>query len=317
MLDRYNLPLVGARRTLNGSSMMSASDAYMRRPAESAPTLFEFLPDTTHVELPYTVAGVHAGPPSTPNRPNRPVTYPLDPTRSVTALYTPDGTRDYQERLLACRLNLIADDHEDSDDIDAYHDRKLDEEFEDGQREAYTDWTESAFTQTHDSGFERTTYTLRKPILSTPTEVQLTASRPVLVWAFVLQSTPWGLIEAGTYHWPDPDPGDALDTVTALADTVTNRADRLPRPTTDDQWPLFYGHDLSRAELVTAMETTIADLTHEPSDMKDEPGAVLCTLLDRFQDEYGVTRQEARETLTILDERGDINDSGAGLIKLT
>jgi len=314
MSDDYTLPLVGDHTRLTNRAMMSATDAHMRRPAESAPTLHQLLPGTNHVEPPYTVAGLDSGPTAAPYRHTD---HDADPSRSVTALYTPDGSCNYQERVLACRLNYIDDDHAHSDDIDAYHETKLDDEFEDGEREAYTDWTDSNFTQNEVNGFKRTVFTLRKPILSAHTPGQRTATRPVLVTAFVLQTTPWGVIETGTYHWPNPDPGDARDTVTSLADTVTNRADRLPRPTTDDQWSLFYGHDLSQAELVTAMETTIAERADEPNDMKTERGAVLTYLLDQFQEEYGVTRREARGTLAILDEQGHINDNATGLIKLT
>jgi len=286
----------------------------MRRPTESAPTLFQLLPNTGHVEPPYTVAGLHSAPSSAPHRNED---HRTDPSRTVTALYTPDGSCDYQKRILACRLNYIDDDHAYSDDIEAYYEAKLNEEFDESERAAYTDWIDTTHTQDEYNGFERTTSTLRKPILSSPLDKPLQANRPVLVTAYVIQTTPWGLIETGTYHWPDPDPGDARDTVTALADTVTGRADCLPRPTIDDQWPLFYGHDMSQAELVTAMKTTIAERADEPNDFKSERGAVLTYLLDHFQDEYDITRTEARETLAILDEQGGINDNATGLIKLT
>jgi len=317
MTDSYNLPLIGGTRNLSSSAMMPAADAHMRRPVESDPRLHQLLPNTTSVKPPYTVAGLDADSISMPYRRGD---HTAGPRHTVTALYTADGTCTYQKRILACRVTLLDDDHLYSDDTDAYHDQKLDNASVDGDRAAYTDWIDSTFTQNEVNGFKRTVFSVRKPILIAHTSGERNASRPVLVTALVVQTTPWGVIETGTYQWPDPDPGVARETVTTLADTLTHRADRLSRPTPDDQWPLFYGHDMSQAELVTAMHTTIAELTKEPSELKhvqDEDGAVLTTLLERFQADYDVTRREARKTLDILDQRGDINDKSAGLIKQT
>jgi hypothetical protein len=312
MTDTYTLPLAGDGRTLNTSKMMSGTDAHMRRPDESDPRLHQLLPQTTRVEPPYTVAGLHTGPESMPHRPG----YYPNKRYAVTALYTADGTCDYQSRVLACRVTLLDDDHPCSDDINEYHDQKLDDSPVVSDRTEYTDWTNSTFTQDEVNGFKRTVFSVRKPILVARTSGQRTANRPVLVTALVVQTTPWGVIETGTYQWPDPDPGVARDTATNLADTLTHRVDRLPRPTPDDQWPLLYGHDMRREELVTAMQTTIAELTDEPSELKHEDGAVLTTLLDRFQADYDVTRREARKILDVLEQRDEINASSAGLITL-
>lgn len=314
MTDSYTLPLIGDTRTLRSSAIMPASEAHMRRPAESDPRLYQLLPNTSHVEPPYTVAGLHAGPASMPHRHED---HPADSRHPITALYTPDGTCAYQQRVLACRITLIDDEHPYSDNLDGFHEQKLDEVSVDDDGVAYTDWIDATYTEDQVNGSRRTVFSVRKPILIAHTSDLRTASRPVLVTALVVQTTPWGVIEVGTYHWPDPDPGVARDTVTTVADTLTHRVEHLPRPTPDDQWPLFYGHDMSREDLVTAMKTTIAELTDEPSELKDEDGAVLTTLLERFQADYDVTRREARKTLDILDQRGDITDNSAGLIKLT
>ncbi|WP_302080575.1 hypothetical protein [Salinibaculum rarum] len=314
MTESYNLPLVGGARALTTSAMMPATDAHMRQPAESDPRLHQLLPKTTDVEPPYTVAGLHADSASLAERYEE---HPAGRGRTVTALYTPDGTCAYQKRSLACRITYFDDDHPYSDDIDGYHDQKLNEASVDSDRAAYTDWIDSTYTRDEVNGLTRTVFSSRKPILIAQTSGQRNATRPVLVTAIVVQSTSWGVIEIGTHQWPDPDPGVARESVITLAGTLTHRADRLPRPTPDSQWPLFYGHDLSQAELATAMQTSIAELTDEPSELKNEPGAVLATLLDRFQAEYDVAPREARKILTVLDQRGDINDSSAGLIKLT
>ncbi|WP_338739403.1 hypothetical protein [Haloplanus salilacus] len=314
MTESFNLPLADDSRSPSSSAMMPATDAHLRRPAESGPRLYQLLPNTSHVEPPYTVAGLNAGPVSMSHRREA---HPAKPHHAVTALYTPDGTCAYQQRVLACRLNLLDDEHPYSDDVEGYHDQKLDDASVDGDGGAYTDWIDSTHTEDQVNGFTRTVFSVRKPILVAHTSDQRTASRPVLVTALVVQTTPWGVIETGTYHWPDPDPGVARDTVTTLADTLTHRVERLPRPTPDDQWPLFYGHDQSQAELATAMQTTIAELTDEQSELKNEPGAVLATLLDRFQADYDVAQREALNILDVLEQRGDINESGAGLITLT
>jgi hypothetical protein len=237
------------------------------------------------------------------------------PSRSVTGLYTPDGSRDEQERILACRLNYIGDDHAHSADIDAYHELKLEDEFADGERAGYTDWVDSSFTQEEVSGFKRTIFTLRKPILFGDPDAQHNVDRPVIEIAFVLRTTSWGVIETGTYHLPDPDPSVTRQSVSELADTVMNRADRLPRPTPDDQWPLFYGHDMSQAELLTVMKTMIANLSDQPNESRDERGAEGVHLLEEFQAEYDVTRTEVRGAIDILEQRGEIEEVSPQLFK--
>ncbi|MDS0284024.1 hypothetical protein [Haloarcula onubensis] len=314
MTDSYNLPLVGGCGTLRNSSLMAVDDDYMRRPTESGPVLFELLPNSAHVDPLYTVAGAHAG--CSCNR-DFCRSHSGDASHAVTALYTPTGELDYQERILACRINILEEDQEYSDSIDEFHEEKIDDAFEDGERAAYTDWIDASLTHDTVNGYQRTAFTRREPILSYPPAADRDVSRPVLVTAFVVQTTPWGVIEVGTYHWPDPDPGSGLATVTDLADTVMSRASRLPRPETDPEWPLFYGYEETKAELADELRTTIAELTAEPSPLTPEPGAALTNLNDRFHEQYGATRRETAELLRVLEANDEIKDATAGAIQLT
>jgi hypothetical protein len=293
---------------------MAVDDTYMRRPDETAPTLFQLLPDSAHVPPAYTLAGVTANhDPDTdadPWRDDAP-----DPSHAVTALYTPDGNCEYQQRVLACRLCLLDDDHGFADDIAGYHEAKVADSFGEDERAAYTDWVDTSMTQDSINGFDRTVFTVREPILSYQHDAQRHASRPVLVMAFAVQSTPWGCLETGAYLCPDPEPGVGRDTVTSVTETLTNRAQRLPRPTVAEDWPLLYGHDQSPEALAAEVNAIIADLADEPNEMKSQRGAVLTYLVDRVDEECDLTKPELFHLLEILEQQGDIEDSSGGLIK--
>lgn len=313
MSDGFSLPFADGAPTLQSSRLLPATDAHLRRPAASAPKLYQFLPDSSHVEPPYTIAGVHAGSASTSPGP---LSQPADVGHSVTALYTPDGTCSYQRRILACRLTLSEADRPYSDDSDGGHDEYFDETFVDDDLMAYTDWVDTTVTHDTVEGFDRTVVAVREPVLTAPNGSLGRERRPVVVHARLVQTAPWGVIEVGTYHSPAPDLGSARATVTALAATLTDRVERHPRPTADDEWPLFFGHDLDRADLATAMRATLTDLTTESHPGNHEEGALLCRLLDRFTAEYDLTRDEARVVLETLVDRGGADDSAGGLIKL-
>lgn len=315
MSESFSLPLVGGRGKPSSSSLLPVDDSYMRRPNETAPKLFQLLPDSTHMPPAYTLAGGTSDhDPDTCDDPWR--NDAPNPSHAVTALYSADGQCEYQPRVLACRLCLLDEGHEFATDIAGYHESKVADEFGEEERELYTDWVDTSFTQTTVNGFDRTVFTIRKPVLTHHIPAQQQASRPVLAMAFALQSTPWGCIETDAFFSPDPEPGAGRTAVTDLADTVTNRADRLPRPTATEHWPLLCGYNLSPEELAEGMKPIIAELTKQSGEYKPEPGAMLTNLLERFEAEYGVKRPEAHQALRILREQGAVTESEHGLIQL-
>lgn len=315
MSKYFNVPLVGGRNKPRISSLLPIDDTYMRRPDETTPKLFQLLPDSAHIPPAYTLAGAQSEQGTDDAEDPWCDTAP-DPSHAVTALYTANGQCEYQPRVLACRLCLLDDAHKYSANIAEYHESKVTDEFSEDERQAYTDWVDHSFTQTTVNGFDRTVFTIRKPIVTAHIPAQQQASRPVLVMAFALQSTPWGCIETGAFFSPNPEPGAGRTAVTDLADTLTNRADRLPQPTATEHWPLLCGYDRSPEELAEGMKPIIAELTKEPGENKPEPGAVLTNLLDRFEAEYGVKRPEAHQALRILREQGAVTESEHGLIQL-
>jgi len=313
MSETYKLPVVGGRRKTRSTQLTPADDAYMRRPTDTTPQLFELLPDSAHTPPPYTVAGVYS---DTRGHTGHPRLAAERPSHAVTALYTPNGEVEYQQRVLACRLSILDSNHEYSDDVTTYYERRVADEFGDRDEDAHTGWIDSSLTTETVNGHTRTSYTLCRPLLSYPSTDHQHVSHPVFVWAVVVQSTSWGSIEIGAYLWPDPDPGTGLNTVTELTDTVTNRAARLPRPVVEAEWPLLYPHELSADELAAKMKSIITDLAADPSEPTTESGAAVSTLLDRFRAEYDVTESEARKVLDILKQQDAIRVDTRGHIQL-
>ena len=287
----------------------------MRRPDETAPKLFQLLPDSSHMPPAYTLAGALSEQGTHEDDRWRDDT--PDPSHAVTALYTPNGQCEYQPRVLACRLCLLDDTHELGTDITEYHESKVADEFGEDERQAFTDWVDCSFTQTTVNGLKRTIFTTRHPILTHHIPAQQQASRPVLVTACAVQSTPWGCIETGAYFSPNPEPDAGRTAVTDLADTVANRADRLPRPTIAGEWPHLYDHTVDTDQLISDVKAIIAEFTEQPTEYQDEPGAILSNLVDRVQAEYGIARQEIFKVLDILESEGEIKDDTTGLIQLT
>lgn len=313
MSEPYKLPVIGGQEQPRSTHLKPADDAYLPRPTDTNPQLFELLPDSTHTAPPYTVAGVSS---DDRDQTDHHRSSPTQPSHAVTALYTPNGHIEYQQRVLACRLSLLDATHEYSDDIATYHERRVADEFADRDGDAYTDWVDASLTTETVNGHTRTSYTLRRPLLSYPTTERQDVHHPVFVRAVVVQPTSWGSIEIGAYLWPDPDPGTGLNTVTELTDTVTNRAARLPRPVVEAEWPLLYTHELSADELAAKMKSIITDLTADPSEPTTESGAAVSTLLDRFRAEYDVTEREARKILDVLKQQDAIADDTPGHIHL-
>lgn len=313
MIDSFTLPLVGERPTVKSTDLLPADDDYMRRPTESNLRLFQLLPDSNHVAQQYTLAGITAPPCQHIQQGHR---RSIKSSYTATALYTPTGATEYQDRVLACRLHLITDDHAHDDSMTAYHEAKLDAEFDDGERAAYTDWTDWSFDQDTINGHQRTTFSLRRPILVSRTSAETNVHRPVLVYAFALQTTPWGLLEIGTYQTPNPDPGTALNEVTALADLLSNRVERFPKPSVDDQWPLFHGHDTTKEEHLQDLRATIADLTTESTELADESRAAMQNIHDRFEAQYGVSPHEVNALIAELEERNEITQHSLCNIEL-
>jgi hypothetical protein len=305
---------VGGRGKPDSSSLLPVDDAYMRRPDDNELKLFQLLPNSGYVPPTYTLAGVQSDYGENNMGPWRNEAPP--PSRSVTALYTPDGQCEYQSRVLTCRLCILDSTHKFGTDIDGYHELKVADEFDENELESYTDWVDYSFTQTTVRGFDRTVFSIRKPILIHQISTQQQASRPVLVMACALQSTPWGCIETGALFSPDPEPGAARNVVTNLADTVANRADRLPHPAVAEEWPHLYDHTIDRDQLVSEVKATVAKLTEQPTDYQDEPGAILSNLVDRVQAESGITRQEVFTLLNNLEAEGEIKEETAGIIRL-
>ena len=307
MSEFFRLPLIGGPNKPSSSSLMPIDDAYMRRPDDTAPKLFQLLPDSSHVPPAYTLAGGqsdHVNDDDDTWHGNA-----LEPSHATTALYTPDGQCEYQPRVLACRLCLLENTHEFATDITEYHESKVADEFGEEKRELYTDWVDSSFTQTIVNGFKRTVFTIRKPVMTAHIPAQQQASRPVLVMAFTLQSTPWGCIETGAFFSPDPEPGAGRTAVTDLADT-------LSQPKVTGEWPHLYDRSVDTNQLVSDAKAIIAKLTEQPTEYQDEPGAVLSNLIDRVQAECGITRQEVYKVLDILEAKGAIRRDTTGIIQL-
>ena len=117
-------------------------------------------------------------------------------------------------------------------------------------------------------------------------------------------------------RWPDLELGAGRKIVTDVADTVTNRADRLPRPTVADDWPHLYDNQLDTDHLMAEMQNIIADPTEEERKYKPEKGATVTNLTDRMQSAFDITRQELFKGLEILEERGEVRETECGLKQL-
>lgn len=286
---------------------MTVNDGHMEPPAESDPHLYQLLPNIERLPVEYNVAGVHSGPIGD----HVDIRYEHAPSHTVTALYTPDGLIQSENRFLACRISLLDYDHGLVDAPDRFHDKKVNATLNVDDQNPPTDWVDFSYNETQVSGHKRTVVNVRRPLLMYSDAAEDEPSRPVNVLSFVVQSTPWGTIEAGMELLPDPDPDVGLETVKDLADIVTEQVELLPRPAPTEDWPLFRGHDRSKFELATEMKSVISELSSQVSELNDEAAARFTDVADRMNEDYDITRREARELLEVLDQNDALaNKSG-------
>jgi hypothetical protein len=301
MTSAYRPPLVGENQISSYDRLLVADAGYMATLTESAPKLFELLPLSGQVPIPFELAGVHAQEPTAnPRQPSK--KEGTSPSYSVTAAYTPDGTLGWPLRTLVTRLALFDDNHTD-DDIDACYERKLDQELT--KEEPTTKWIDTTHDEGTVHGHRRTTFSQRRPLLYKHGQYDGGVSRPVFVYAFVLERTDWGFIETGLYLSPDPNPGRPLDIVETVTGTIAHEAKRLPRPVRDQDWPHLHLHDLSHAEI-------IADVRRNLDVWADDGEIEVGRLLTLIREEYDVSNEVVQRIISGLQDSGDIADGDAG-----
>ena len=301
MTSAYRPPLVGENQISSYNRLLAADAGYMATPSESAPKLFELLPLSGRVPIPFELAGVHAQEPTVnPRQPSK--KEGPSPSYSVAAAYTPDGTLEWPLRTLVTRLGLFDDNHTD-DDINACCERKLDQELT--EEDPTTEWIDTTHDEETVHGHRRTAFSQRRPLLYKHGQYDGGVSRPVFVYAFVLQRIDWGFIETGLYLSPDPNPGRSLDIAETVTGTVAHEAKRLPRPVRDQDWPHLHLHDLSYAEI-------IADVRRHLDVWADQGEIEVGRLLTLIREEYNVSNDVVQRITSELQESGDIADDGTG-----
>lgn len=308
MTGTYQPPLVGENQISNYDAFVAANAEYMATPAESEPPLFQLLPLSREVPPPFELAGVYAQTPTAnPRRPS--ITTGPSPSSSVTAAYAPDGTLDWPLRTLVTRLALFDDEEHTHEDIEACCERKVEEEFGGEEEDPTTEWIDTTYHEETVGDYRRTTFSHRQPLLYKYGQYDGGVSRPVFVFAFALQVTDWGFVETGLYLSPDPDPGSPLDIVETVTDTLTNRAERLPTPTSDPDWPHLHLHDQSQADIV-------ADARTHLDEWADDGAVNAGRLIEAIRDEYDIPNEVVRAVIAALTETGALSELDAGYYEL-
>lgn len=135
---------------------------------------------------------------------------------------------------LGCRLTLLHPGEQSMDDaVERFHSETTTRVFiPDGERMKYTDWVEQEGNCSTVAGLSRTTIRREQPLLQGLRHGL--PNKPTELYACVVQSLPWGLLE--TYVYTNPTYDQAMSEAEAVADDVTSLVQECSVPGGGQPW---------------------------------------------------------------------------------
>lgn len=225
---RPGLPGIDTRPYLGGRDSDEPQFDLVSYPDSENPALAEFLPHSSAIPVPFEATTIRG--------------YALfdthakyvDTDRIVAttahAVYTPSGRVSEDSVHAACRLIIGKETGTSTPPVSDYHEEELWRTFNgDPDRPLYSDWVTTDLDTTTVNDFDRTTYSQRRPILYLD-GLSESVQRPVLEYAFVIQSTAWGLVETAVSLYPDPEQDRATEIAVSMGDNVLKQALEYPTP---------------------------------------------------------------------------------------